>query len=193
MAEKAKRLQVAKKVHIDSDGGEHRSAQAGQKSLEIRFLDSAGEVTNDVIAITRDALTDDMWSCAAWHGLAQKLGDTYADAKKKGLVPFDEASGMLEQIAAGNWVAESLSTGPRIGLLVEAVMAAKAAAGLEADEDAIKAKCADKEYAKRVKANDSVKAHYDRIVAERATARAKESAKSAKAASDDTATDLAEL
>ena len=182
MVEKAKKQAVAKKVHIDSEGKESRSASAAEKELQIRFLESDGKTVGKVLSIERDTLSADMWFAAGWHGLAQKLGDTYADAKKKGLVPFDEAEAMLEQIVAGNWVAESLSTGPRIGLLVEAVMAAKAEAGQDCDEAELKGKLADKEYAKRVKANEQVNAHYKRLEAERAVARSKEAAKAAKAA-----------
>ena len=175
---------VSKKVHIDQDGKESRSAVAGE--TEFRMLFAGG----DMIRVTRGDLSDNVWDAAGWHGLAQKLGDSYAGQKESGDDPFENASAMLEQLVAGNWVTESKATGPRIGLLVEAIMAVKANAGLEADEAAIEERCKNKEYVKGAKARSDVDAEYQRIVGERAKARADKAADKAKGADAQDAADL---
>ena len=175
MADKAKREKTASKVHVHKDGKEHRSAMAGEIRLDIKFVKG-----DKVLSVSRSDISDDVWECAGWHGIAQKIGDSYAG--ESGDAAYDEAEKMLEQLTAGNWVTESKSTGPRIGLLVEAIVAAKVAAGMEYDEAAIKLKLADKDYAKSVKANEQVNAHYKRLEAERAAARSKEAQAAAKGA-----------
>jgi hypothetical protein len=183
---KTKRATVAKKVHI-SDGKERRSAHVGEEELQFQFA------TGETLSITRDSVPDDMWTVAGWHGIAQKIGDTYADAKKKGLVAFDEAEAMLENIANGIWVTESQSTGPRIGLLVEAICAALAKAGKDYNESDIAAKCKGEEgteYRKGAKANPLVKTEYDRLEDERREERRKATAKLAKATDVNTLNDL---
>ena len=168
---------VSKTVHYDAEGEPVRSANAGESKFEMLFA------TGDKITVERKDLSDEMWIAAGWHGLAQKLGDSYSGQKKTGEDPFTNASAMLDQIVHGNWVAESKASGPRIGLLVEAVVAAKTKAGLEVDEKAVAERLkGDKEYQKSVRANEQVDAEYKRIEAERAATRAKEAATKAKAA-----------
>ncbi len=168
---------VSKKIHIDSGGNESRSAVAGE--TEFRMLFASG----DMIVVNRGDLPETVWDAAGWHGLAQKLGDSYAGQKESGDDPYENASAMLEQLVAGNWVTESKATGPRIGLLVEAVVAAKIKAGKEVgpqEEADIAERMKDKEHAKRAKANPAVAAEYERLVAERAAARYKAAAEKAK-------------
>lgn len=157
---------VSKKIHIDADGKESRSAVAGE--TEFRMLFAGG----DMIVVRRSDFSNEVWDAAGWHGVAQKLGDSYAGQKESGDDPFENASAMVEQLRAGTWVTESKATGPRIGLLVEAIMAVKANAGLEADQAEIAERCKDKEYVKGAKARDDVNAEYQRIVAKRAAERA---------------------
>lgn len=175
---------ISKKVHYDADGNTSRSAVADESKFEMLFA------TGDKITVVRKDLPDAIWDAAGWHGLAQKLGDSYAGRKESGDDPYENASAMLEQLVAGNWITESKATGPRIGLLVEAVVAAKVKAGKEVDEAGIAERMKDKEHAKSARANPAVSVEYDRLVAERATARAKATAEKAKGADAGTLDDL---
>lgn len=167
---------VSRKIHIDADGKEGRSAVAGETGLRFEFKDGRK------FTVTRKDFTNEVWDAAAWHGMAQKLGDSYADCKKSGEDPYDEADKMLEQLKVGNWIVGARSTGPRIGLLVEAIVAAKTKAGLKFDESAIAEKMKDKDAAKSARANAAVDVEYKRIERERAAEREEAAQTKAKAA-----------
>lgn len=167
---------VSKKVHFDVDGNPGRSATPGETKFQMLFA------TGDILEIKPKDLSPEMWIAAGWHGLAQKLGDSYSNQKESGDDPYESASAMLEQIVNGNWVAEKKATGPRIGLLVEAIVAALTKAGKTPDEKAIAEKCKDKAYVAGAKANAAVDAEYQRIAAERAADRAKKATEKAKGA-----------
>ncbi len=165
---------VCKRFHFDAEGKAHRSAIVGQ--VAILFLFTSG----DNLLVWREDLSEKVWEPASWHGFGNKISDCFAGQKESGDIPFENASAMLEQLVAGNWITESKSTGPRIGLLVEAVVAALTKAGKDVDEPGIAERMKDKEHAKRAKANPAVAAEYEKIVAERAAKRAKDAAEKAK-------------
>ena len=165
---------VCKRFHFDAEGKAHRSAIVGQVAL--MFLFTSG----DNLLIWRDDISETIWEPASWHGFGNKVSDSFAGQQKSGDDPYETGSAMLEQLVAGNWVTESKATGPRIGLLVEAVVAAMTKAGKAADEAGIAERMRDKDHAKRAKANPAVAAEYERLVAERAAARYKAAAEKAK-------------
>ncbi len=138
MADKKRKL-VCQKVYVDSDGKDlGRSASPDADELQFRFYadgDESGKPSGDVLHVraadvpgfsadlSRTAI------CALWHGLAQKVGDRYADSSDPDATPFDVASAQWENIANGVWVEEGKGGGPRITMLFIAFARAMIKAG----------------------------------------------------------------
>ena len=170
---------VCEKVYLDGDGNEHRSASTEAKALAFRFANGQ-EVTVDLSKFPKDII-----SAAAWHGVAQKIGDSYAGSETVDEA-VERAQTMLENLEGGTWVATRTAAGPRPSLLVDAIVAAKQEAGQEVDPVAVAQKLKDQpDLKKNALQNAAIKMHYDKIKAERAAAKAKESAKEAKGAEAD--------
>ncbi len=156
-----------------------------------RFVDAAGEKVSepgtDVAAITFTFadFEDQMVSLSdipepirvalAWHGLSQKLGDSYANASKKPAEDcYDSFQSTLERLVAGDWVKAREAAGPRTSMVFEAVLAVMAAAGKPADEPTqktIREALGDKAERDRAMADARVKLAYEKIKLERAQAR----------------------
>lgn len=170
---------VCDKVYIDAEGKENRSATVDAVSLAFRFKNGS-EVVVDFGKLPKEII-----QAAAKHGVAQKIGDTYAGAETVDEA-VERAEAMLESLMTGTWISGRQATGPRIGTLLDAIVAAKAAAGQEADRNAIEAKLkGDEALRKNALKNPAIKAEYDRIQAARAAERAKASAKEAKGSEAD--------
>ena len=172
------------KTYTYSDGDTGRSAKPGCMALTLTFGEG-----DDAPKIVVDAskFSDEVRHCATYHGLSQKIGDSYASLKDDDS-RYEAASAMVEHLMTGVWVAEGEGAGPRITLLVEAIMRAAKVAGKKADEAAIAAKCSDKETGKAYREgalkNAQVAAQYEQIKAERAAERAAKKAEAAKQAAD---------
>ena len=167
---------VADKIYVDAEGNESRSASPEAVALLLKF--SNGEE----IRVDRDKVPANVASAAMLHGLSQKIGDTYAGAENIADA-VEKAGAMAERLLNGEWLRPRESVGPRIGLLVEAVVAAKTAAGMEADAEKIAENLkGNADLRKNALNNPQIKAEYDRIKAERAQAAAKASAKEARGA-----------
>ncbi len=175
---------VCKRFHFDAEGKAHRSAVVGQ--VAIMFLFTSG----DDILIWRDDLSEKIWEPASWHGFGNKISDCFAGQLKSGDDPYDNATAMIEQLTADNWVTESKASGPRIGLLVEAVIAAMVKAGKTPDAAGIGERMKDKEHAKRARSNPSVDVEYKRLESERQAARLKAAQEKAKGADTASLDDL---
>jgi hypothetical protein len=170
------KTQIAKRVYVNEDGTETRGARPTTKAARMEF--SNGE-TLELPGV--GDLPGAIQAACFWHGLTAKVGDRFASAKGDAEAAYDAAAAMVERLVAGEWVKEGEGAGPRITLLVEAIVAAKAAAGQDADEAAIAAKLKDnKELRDGALANPAIKAEYEKIRAARAAAKAKEAAKAAK-------------
>lgn len=167
------------KVYVDGEGGESRHASAAADRLELRF------VNGYVLACRLGALPDDMRTAAAWHGMSQKVGD--AASAKSGDDAIEACEGMYENITGGVWVAAK-EGGPRVSLLAEAIVRAKAAEGVERTLEEVQEKLkADEDLRKGALEIPAIAAHYAAIQAERAAKRAKDAKAAAKEAG---ATDL---
>ncbi len=178
----ADKVKVADKVYLYADGEESRRVKADAKALEFRFAESGA-----VSQIELDKVGPNALRAAAYHGIAQRCGDTYAGAKTKGMSPddcFNAVEAIRELLYDDTWATEGVSAGPRISLIFEAIVAAKLTAGAnreEIDDNAVRA---------NIKANGvkaalavpAIRAEYDRIKLERMAAA---SAKSTKAADAD--------
>lgn len=179
---KAKKLD---KVYIDSDGNEGRHAKAGAERLEIRF------VGGHILECRLSELNADTQLAAAWHGVSQKVGD--ACSGKTGDDAVEACEGMWENIVGGVWVAAK-EGGPRVTLLAEAIVRAKADEGVERTIEAVQeALKADEGLRKGALEVPAIAAHYAAIQAERAAKRAKEAKAAAKTAGADGATGLAQF
>lgn len=166
----------AKKSYFLSDGTEVRSATPEAVRLTFAFANG------DKLDVDPSKLSDNVRKCAMFHGLAQKIGDSYAGSKTPDEAS-EEASSLWERLEAGEWIAERESAGPRISLILAAVVKARADAGkpfteAEQAERAERLKT-DKTYRESVMANGAVKAAYAAIQAERAAERAKKAAEEA--------------
>ena len=167
------RNSVAKKVYVLANGEESSHAQPGVQRLEFRFGDG------QVIAIDLASIGASCREALTWHGLSQKVGDAYASKGDSTDDAYEAAMAVYERLQADDWMKPREAAGPRISVLVEAIVAAKKAAGQEADAEAIAAKCKDKAYRDDAKDVPEVKAQYDRILAERAVEQAAKSANAA--------------
>lgn len=123
-------------------------------------------------------LSKDIQAHLMLHGLAQKVGDSYAGAENA-----DEAQKFatetLADLEKGSWTTRAASSGPKISLLAEAVArlrkvtidkATEVITGLNATDEG-------KETVKKLRAHPAVKAAMTAISAERAAAKLKEATK----------------
>lgn len=120
----------AKKVYIYEDGTEGRSAKPEATALQFRFENG------NVVEVKADQFPETILKCAAMHGIAQKVGDTYNDAKSIDDAQ-EECEKMIERLQDGIWVTEKKASGPRIGVLVEALARVLEAADRPADRVAL--------------------------------------------------------
>jgi len=199
------RKNVCKKVYLNKDGEElGRSASADAHELQFRFYadgDESGNPTGDVLSVKRDDFNSEVIYCAGWHGLAQKLGDKFADSNRPDLTPYDLVMEQYDALCEGIWVAEGESAGPRTTMLLDAVIEALVAAGGIPGADSVeevtdeqratlaaKLKGADAKTTKDIRAevakDPRVAAVLRRMEAERAAARAKAAADALAAAQE---------
>lgn len=173
----------AKKSYFLQDGTEVRSASPEAVRLQFSFANG------DTLNVDPSKLSEQVRYCAMFHGLAQKIGDSYAGSKTPDEAS-EEASSLWERLEAGEWIAERESAGPRISLILAAIVKARADAGkpftdAEQAERAEKLKT-DKTYRESAMANPAVKAAYAALQAERAAERAAKAAAEAGTATAET-------
>lgn len=164
MAKEAK----AKKVYLDGEGNESRSAKPGVEVLRFEFANG------NSYAVQLGDFPEAVLRSATWHGLAQKMGDEYSGAKSP-----DEAEeaflNVRERLMAGDWVTERQAAGPRISLVLEAVMTAYQEAGKPLDAAAIEERregLKDAAVRKAALEHPAINAVYLRLQAERAAKKA---------------------
>lgn len=181
----AERVNVATKVFIDGDGNESRHASPAATVLRFAFTNG---VSHDV---SLSDLPDNVRDAAAWHGISQKLGDSYASAKGDADEAVESFETLIERLKEGEWV-KAREGGARPSLVRDAVAALLVAKGEEVDEARLKAiaeKIKGKENREAALANPAIKAEYEKLKAKAAADRAKKAAEAAKGA-DEEATDL---
>lgn len=114
------RTEKAKKFYVLADGVQARSPTATTVAQMFKFA-GGGEHK-----IALSDFSQSVLSCAAWHGLSQKLGDCYANAK----TAAEAEDSFQDQLAAlsgdnGTWLSERETAGPRVSLLAEALCRVK--------------------------------------------------------------------
>ena len=169
-------------IFVNEAGETSRNPSADTVAVESRYASDTGLET--IRRATSD-FTPDIQGLLAWHGLKQLMGDARASEAKVGAEATHESlSARLERMDGGDWVKEGEAAGPRVTLILEAVVRVKAEAGDEMDESRIaaaKEKLKDKAVRESTLAHLAYKAAYETIKAERQQARAKVAAEKAAA------------
>ena len=112
MPEKAKR---ATKAYILPDGTESRHASPEAAALLFKFAE--GEEHK----VSLSDFPEETLRAAAWHGLSQKLGDSFASAKDSDDTPEEMFLNQYDALKRGDWVKERASAGPRTTMVAEAL------------------------------------------------------------------------
>lgn len=180
-AEKKRRTVAEKGYLIEGEEKPARHASPEATALIFKFPE-----TDDEYVIKLDEIGADCLKAATLHGLAQKLGDAYAG--KSGEDAIEAFETVLERLKANDWVKPSEGPGTRPSLVADAIRAALVEHGETVDDDRyqeIIEKVKGSEARKKALANPIFAAHYERIKAERAAAKAAKMAEKAKAAPAD--------
>ena len=177
MAE-GKRQSIATKSFIGKDGDETRHATRDSRQVKFTFSDGSE------IVVGPEEIDKSLVRACTLYGMAQKIGDAYSGAGKEDNpveAAKERAGTVLDNLKNGVWVtAREGGGGPRVSMLVEAVVAAAEAAGKTGVDPAkVKEKLKDDKTRKGAMQNPAVVAQYERIKAERAAARAAEAEQTA--------------
>ena len=180
---KPKRGAKCVKSYLQPEGDPTRHATPETVGLRFSFADNVD------VDVTRENIGDGCLTAAMWHGLAQKLGDSYAGSKD----PTDAREGegnfmaVLELLQADEWVRERQAAGPRPSMILDAVCAALVAKGEEVSDErraAAQEKLKDADFRKATLENPAVKAEYARIRAENAARQATKALEVSKASEE---------
>jgi len=172
----AEKVSVCKKVYVNKDGEETRSATQYSTALQFRFANGITHVVN------YGDHPVNIKTCLSWFGISEKYGNAYAGAKGDADAAEEAFRSMQEQLRGGTWV-EKAEAGPRPSLIADAIIAALNAAGQKVDEKreaAVREKVKDKATREGALNDPVIKAEYEAIKAKRAAERAKDAAALAK-------------
>jgi uncharacterized small protein (DUF1192 family) len=174
---------VATKTYIDANGSESRHASPEAVALVFAFTNGGTH------RIALGDFPEDTLKAAAWHGISQKIGDSYANSKDADASAEDMFLDQLDALTRGDWLKAREVAGARTTIVAEALAALKPDKypTVEAAQVAISAWTKD-ERAEKVKV-PVLAAEIARIKAERAAEVASKAAEVA-AGSDVTAEDL---
>lgn len=103
---------IVEKVYVRRDGTESRSATSDADRLEFRFANGK------TLVVDPEDFPGDVRAAAMWHGLSQKIGDSFAGADGDPDFAWSNAQAMVEQLNAGDWVTKREGTG---GMLAKAI------------------------------------------------------------------------
>jgi len=205
----ATRAKVSRKLFHFEDGTTSKNAGEGITKVTFDFYDpdyngdesERPVLIDETITISKedvDGLASNVRAAMAWHGLGNKLLDSYSGQSKSDENPWDIMGSVWEAMQNGIWVQRGESAGPRSTLLLEALIRMRKAAGGDVTPEWL-AKAAESiktpEQKKAAKANAKVALYLTEIEEERAKARlkaAKEKAKSDTGEADDFLVDLME-
>ena len=109
----------AEKVYINQAGEETRHASPEAVALIFKFADG------DEHRVELSDFPEETLRAAAWHGISQKLGDSYAGAKDKDESAEDLYLDQLDALKRGDWVKQRESAGPRTSMVAEALHTVK--------------------------------------------------------------------
>lgn len=183
MVDTEKPAPFARKRFVDANGEKISEPGADVAAITFEFAEF------DDVMVSLGDFSEAIRVALAWHGLSQKLGDSYANASKKPAEEcYDSFQSTLERLQASDWVKAREAAGPRTSLVFEAVLAVMAAAGKPADDTtqtAIRAALTEKPERDRAMADARVKLQYEKIRLARAQERLAKIEAEAAAASDE--------
>lgn len=174
-ATETKRAKVADRAYL-TPAGDSRNAKPDATGLKFTFADKSSRT------VALDKFPANIQKCLAWHGLSQKLGDSFAAVKGNVTDALENFDALVEVLMSGTFVEKGEGVGPAPTLIFEAIMRAHKAAGTapKNGEEAIKAMLKDKAIREGALKDPKIAAAYAAIRAERAQAQAKEAAAKAK-------------
>ena len=168
-------MEKAKKIYLDKDGNESRHAHKDAVALVFRFA-NGHEIT-----VVPSELKPEIVICSALHGLAQKIGDSYASQKTVDEA-IEKAEALFENLQEGTWINRAEGA-VRTTVLAEALHRASSTKYPSVDAAAKAVKEWDTEKRKAVldakKGVPQLIAAYAAIQSERAAARASKLAEDA--------------
>lgn len=177
------RTKISSNVYVTKAGEVHKNPVPEAKTVRTVF--SNGEEHD----INLSDLSKEMLACAALQGLSIKVQRAFASANGSVDDAVEAYLTVRENLLAGTWNTKREGAGPRLSILAEAIAAALEEKGQTVDDArmaSIVAKLSDESGdAKELAMKDlKVKAHYERIKAERAAERASKAAEAANGESD---------
>jgi hypothetical protein len=172
---------VCKKVYVNADGTESRSATPDATELHFRFND--GDSTVRVVKL--GDFPADIETRLAWFGRSEKLGNFYAGAKGDANVALEDFDTGVELLLTGDWSERKEGMGPRPSLVADAIISALEKVGQPVNDDGatkIREMVKDKTTRDGALKDPVIKAEYEAMRAARAAEKAKAAAKAAKGA-----------
>lgn len=171
----------ATKSYVSANGESVRTVSADAQTILFAFTNG------DKVIVEPDSLPDNIKRCAMFHGLGQKIGDSYAGIESVADAA-EEAESLLERLISGEWMGERESSGPRVAHIIEAMVMVRQVAGKPFSEAEVADRTAklktDATYRKSVLANKQVAAEIAKAAAARAAERAAQAAAAATGATD---------
>lgn len=176
--EEAKKVKVSDIQYVNGDGEVSNTVQPDASVIRVTF---GNGVVDD---FNTSEVSADMLHCATLQGFAIKLQRSFASAKGDADEAYEAYMKTKENILAGLWNTKREGSGPRLSILIEAIVAGLEEQGETVDEKrlaAIGEKVKDEERREAAMKMPAVKKHYERIKAARAAERAAAAAKEAEA------------
>lgn len=168
---KAKKMYVLENDEQVKSWQPKNSEQPGVKFLEFQFANGTK------VPVKLEDFPQEMQIALAFHGAAQKLGDSYASDETVADA-YESFMGVMEALQNGDWIGDRTAAGPRLGLLAEAIAAAKTNAGTPDTKEAALERLKSKpELRKTAINNKAVAQEYERIKLERQQAKFAEAQK----------------
>lgn len=164
----AERVKVCDKSYIDADGEESRYASPETVGLVFKFTDGTER------KVSLNSIGEKCKGAALWHGLSQKLGDSYAGAKGEVQTAIENFDTVLERLGNDDWVQQGEGPGTRPSMVADAIKAALEKGGQEVTEERyakIRETIKDKDNRKAALAIPEVAVEYERLKVEAAQER----------------------
>ena len=188
--DKPKKNAVCKKVYVQPDGTETRSAHPSATVLEFRFCDGPEGAVKTVRSIKLGENPENIELQLDWFGRSELYGNSYAGAKGVAVDALEMFDTKSEILKGGEWSERKEGVGPRPSMVLDATVAWLVTVKGEKVDDARKARIKEKltstEGRKGALANEGINAEYEAIREKAQAAKTKAARAAAKGADTDT-------
>lgn len=169
------KVKVATKVFLLPGGGESKDVDPSCEGIRFKFTNG------DDLDFLFESVDEAVRRCAMARGFSEDIGNTYAASGGNVANARQWAGERIEALQSGDWYSDRTGGGggPNLAILIEAVGAAKKKENRPFNADETKAKLLAKDGRVNALKVPTIRAEYDRLMAERAAAKAVESAKAA--------------